>query len=199
MKVVNNKIYITRGETATYDLNLKYLDDDSPFRLVDNTGKLDFIAVLTIKSTIYDTKPATNQLIIDLKNAGKPIFSTNEITDIKAGNDFTYFEAHTIVESDLGKLFKAKRSSTDDTICYGYAVEKNGSYEWVKDYKFSLDFPFDYDVTAKLESKKYVYDVNIFWGSWDGSNENGMTSFTVAGKQIIIEPTELQVGGSLSG
>lgn len=188
MKVVNNKIYITRGETTTYNLNLKYLDDDSPFRLVDDTGELDFIAVLTIKSTVYETKPATKQMVMNL-NSIKPIFTSNDWID-KSTLVFGGIE-----NPQTGVLYKAKKLITDETAVFGYYT----GTEWVTDYTFTLNFPFTYDITAKLESKKYVYDVNIFWGNWVAQDSDEMNEFNVLGKQIIIEPTELQVGGSLSG
>lgn len=198
MRVTNNKIFITRGETGNYTLVVRYYDNNEPFRLVDSTGILDFMALLTVKATAYDSK-AMLVSSINIEDTDIPVFTQEAIVPIEDQGELASFDDHTPVAADVGKLFKAKRSSTDNTITYGYAIsDGNDGYEWKKDYVFSLTFPFDYEDTSVLEPKKYVYDINLFGGNWDGE-QHTIDKFTVTSKQILLEPTEFTVGGSLSG
>ena len=199
MRVVNNKVTIGRGETATYTLNVKYYQENNPFVLTAITGDesdVDAIAVFTVKETLHDSTTPIDPIIIQLRTNGEgyKIFATSELnTEIRDnGNTFAQVAADA-TKYEAGCMFVDKDNK------YKYVIQTGvDTYAWSDDYSFVLDFPLIHEWTAVLEPKRYVYDVNILYGNWSGSTDD-INNFTITGKQILIAPTDFIVEASLSG
>lgn len=194
MRVVNNKVNIARGETATYSLNVKYSDNNEPYHLYDSTGTSSFIGVFTVKDTVNNNENAV-QIWLDLNKAGY-VFKNETVTALKQGNIRVDFDDYTPSDNDLGILY------VDLSDTYGYYTKTDTGYELHTGYEFKLNFPLTHNDTALLEPKRYAYDINILQGNWaDGVNPDTATvaDFIVVSKYVLIEPTDFIVGGSLSG
>lgn len=194
MRVVNNKVNIARGETASYVLKVKYSDTNEPYHLYDSTGNSVFIGVFTVKDTVNNNENAV-QLWDDLNSRGY-VFKNETVTPLKQGNIRVDFDDYTPSDADLGILY------VDLSNNYGYYTKTDTGYKLNVGYEFELNFPLAHSNTAVLEPKRYAYDINILQGNWaEGVNPDTATvaDFIVVSKYVLIEPTDFIVGGSLSG
>lgn len=204
MRVVNNKITIGRGETSDYTLNVKYYQDGNPYTL-KGSSDVDFIAVFTVKENTNSTTTSTAPIIIELRTNGNgdyPVFEEEFIyNDTLKHLDLSDDANKALATEDrLGQIFIDSEKTANDTVIhkYYYVINSQDGYSWKELKPFVLKFKLSYDVTSILEPKRYVYDVNILWGNWK-EGEHVLDNFNIAGKQILISPTDFIVEASLSG
>lgn len=184
-KVLNNRIYIGRGETYTLDIDLKYRDG-SPYRIAESINNPYIL--FTVKGSVYDEN------IIFVKALDMSLVHKFANTSL-AEYDYDEFD-------DLTPPVGDPNGETEETIIDAFKlhVNKSGEYKyydydnskWIE-YNLQLLFNIDYSDTNDLEFKKYVYDITLLGG------ELGEDLFsTINHKTIIQEYNEFIVGGSLS-
>lgn len=177
MQIINNKIYIYRGETSTYSSRIIHKEDGSPFMLlagIDNP----FIQ-FSVRKSLYDSVDSIINIFINLQD--RHIFSTSEVVD------YTEEDWDDLVGPAVGDELKLHRKVNDLT----YAYYESGA--WVM-YDFVITFPFLREHTEDLESREYWYDIALLGG--DLQEED--IPLKVIYKQIISKPNYFIVEGSVS-
>ena len=188
-KIVNNKIYIGRGETPTYDVVVANRDG-SPFKLFktarDVEGDKSYIEFVVRKSIYSDE--ITFRYFID--QSDKKVFDSDDIVSVEdVFNPVGPVEGK---ENYLHHLYKEEEDINE------YKYWEDG--EWV-DYEFRLTFPFQYGDTAYLENKTYWYEVTLIKGVLknplpESKQESPYTNISY--KKILQDPIEFILGGSIS-
>lgn len=191
-RVVNNKIYITRGDTPTYSASF-YREDMAPYVIPRiNNPRL----VFTVRNTsYYDAGDAAIQYrfkweIEDTFEDTK-IYKYRDITDV--GDP--WIAPPTPEWSDAKKAAVYWANGTDENgktvteyMIYRYDEDED-EYEWVPYETPQLSFAFKHEDTRKLAVKTYWYDISLY-----GTNSDDTTEY----KKAILVPHEFIVGGTLS-
>lgn len=192
-KIVNNKIYIGRGETPTYDV-LVANRDGSPFKIFktarDVEGDKTYIEFVVRKSIYSDD--ITFRYFIDQKD--KKVFDSDTIILVDSFVGLGQPEVEFI--NHLHHTYYIDIVTKEEVNQYKYW----DTDKWV-DYEFRLTFPFQYGDTAHLENKTYWYEVTLMKGVLknplpDNNKEFPYTSISY--KKILQDPMEFILGGSIS-
>lgn len=192
-KIVNNKIYIGRGETPTYDV-LVANRDGSPFKIFktarDVEGDKTYIEFVVRKSIYSDD--ITFRYFID--QSDKKVFDSDTIILVDSFVGLGQPEVEFI--NHLHHTYYIDIVTKEEVNQYKYW----DTDKWV-DYEFRLTFPFQYGDTAHLENKTYWYEVTVMKGVLknplpDNNKEFPYTSISY--KKILQDPTEFILGGSIS-
>lgn len=188
MKIVNDKIYIARGETPTYDVKVKDRKTGVPFILP--SGLEHPIIEFVVRPSVYS------------KGDDFAIKKYLDFTDYPRFDDVSYFPEvpngvtdadNKPLPGDESKLHKYARDGETDYYYY------TGS-EWKK-YEFQISFTMLYDNTSKLEEKTYKYEVALFGAEPLYKDETKKEVIGISGiyyKKPLLEATDFIVGGSLS-
>lgn len=191
-KIVNNKIYIGRGETPTYDV-LVANRDGSPFKIFktarDVEGDKTYIEFVVRKSIYSDD--ITFRYFID--QSDKKVFDSDTIILVDSFVGLGQPEVEFI--NHLHHTYYIDIVTKEEVNQYKYW----DTDKWV-DYEFRLTFPFQYGDTAHLENKTYWYEVTVMKGVLKNPlpdhKESPYTSISY--KKILQDPTEFILGGSMS-
>lgn len=192
-KIVNNKIYIGRGETPTYDV-LVANRDGSPFKIFktarDVEGDKTYIEFVVRKSIYSDD--ITFRYFID--QSDKKVFDSDTIILVDSFVGLGQPEDEFI--NHLHHTYYIDIVTKEEVNQYKYW----DTDKWV-DYEFRLTFPFQYGDTAHLENKTYWYEVTLMKGVLknplpDNNKEFPYTSISY--KKILQDPIEFILGGSMS-
>lgn len=191
-KIVNNKIYIGRGETPTYDV-LVANRDGSPFKIFktarDVEGDKTYIEFVVRKSIYSDD--ITFRYFID--QSDKKVFDSDTIILVDSFVGLGQPEVEFI--NHLHHTYYIDIVTKEEVNQYKYW----DTDKWV-DYEFRLTFPFQYGDTAHLENKTYWYEVTVMKGVLKNplpdNKESPYTSISY--KKILQDPTEFILGGSIS-
>ena len=217
MKIVNDRIYITKGETPTYDVDV--IDDNTgaPFTLPSgiNNPVIEFI----VRPSIYDRKDdfvfkcyipyADKKAEHDFGDTAVQTYTVTSEADNEWSNDYEFKDAEGN-DQPQNALFRKEVVIGSDTWEYRYfnpdATGTGDDYKWIP-YKFNIKFQFPYEATSLMEGKKYKYEIALFGADItptistdyvrippDGSYE--LTN--IAYKDPLLEATDFNVGGSLS-
>lgn len=184
-RVVNNKIYITRGDTPTYSARF-YREDMAPYVIprVNNPH-----LVFTVRNTsYYDAGDAAIQYRFPLDIADTfedtTIYPYSDIPD--GGDPWTEPPDSEWLGAKKAAVYWANTVQNGKTVTE-YMIYREG--EWVPYEAPQLSFAFKYEDTRKLAVKTYWYDISLY-----GTNSDDATEY----KKAILVPHEFIVGGTLS-
>lgn len=214
--IVNNKIYMSRGETPTFKTYILDIDG-APYRVSSGIG--DVVVSFTIRDNIWATGDnysfAFNAIYSSELLSGAEQIHTfddlevgdyNDLYDDQGGTGTVVWDntiipeeiSETITTSNLYKLTDINGNST-----YRYydseAVEVIGStdYKWIE-YDFIFGFTFPYEATKALENKTYYYDIILYSGTLNADFSDGFPLANIDFKKQLLSPTDFIVGGSLN-
>jgi len=175
-KITNNRIYLNKGDTPTYDSSILYRDG-SPFR-ISNTIDNPYIEFV-VRPSIYAKE---DQFSI------RYLFPADDYTFDQEGiEEYSLEEFDDSTGGTEGILYRA---GTDN---YAYWVDTPG--EWVS-YTSRLSFVFDRDSTKDLEPRTYYYQINLLGGILGDDPNYPYSNITY--KKTLLDTSEFKVGGSLS-
>lgn len=206
MRIVNNKIYIARGETPTYSASVIDKDTGAPF-IVDKSIAMNkdgsFRRVLiefVVRDSAYDR--ADNKRIRKHLVLGRDV-SYHLFDDIKIvsynelGYEPEFVDGQYIWDNDIkpksgdeNRLHRYENS--DDTVYLYYDGEK-----WVE-YSFDFNVTLSYNETSVMEPKTYQYEITLFTGNQKDYVNPGEIPITIEYKKPLLGLTEFIVEGSIS-
>lgn len=206
MRIVNNKIYITRGETPTYSASIINRDTGAPL-IIDkglyaekedgtkvNTVILEFVVRDSAYSRDEDFR-IKRSLLVE-QNPEFHVFDSAEIleyADISGGqNDF--WDDNKVQPEPGYENYLYHRIDSDDNNFYAYYVDGH----W-KEYSFDFDVTFRYAETSVMEPKTYKYEITLLGGSLKDNPKPWETIVDVVYNKPILDLTDFIVEGSISG
>ena len=179
VKIINNIIYIKKGESPTYNCAIKNDRTGIPYRV--DSSILNPEIRFTVRSGVY-VKPSNFIFDIPLPLTEVIKFSNDsELTNYQ--NGIYSYDILDYEDMDTGSKEALYRDDNNDFWYHVYVDGGAGDYE--KKYEFRLTFPIPRSYTKELESKTYWYEIALF-----DSEDNY--------KEVLLEPHEFVVGGSLS-
>lgn len=189
MKIVNDKIYISQGETPTYDVNVYDKKTGIPYML-DSEMKQPVVEFI-VRPSVYDSdKDYKLRKYLDFsdvkkfKRIPKKLIEipTVTMTEIETNDD--------PLSSHVDELHVCSNNGINDFYYW------DGS-KWVK-YVFNIKFKMDYKYTSKMEAKTYKYEVVVFDATPVKENKEIVALTDIDDKKFLLEATDFIVGGSLS-
>jgi hypothetical protein len=206
VRIVNNKIFIARGETPTYSASIidrltgaPLVIDKGLYEITDedkkvNTVVLEFVVRDSAYSRDDDFRIKYNLLIEN--NPEFHVFDSAKIleySDISGGqNDF--WDDDKVHPEPGYENYLYHRIDSDDNNFYAYYVDGH----W-KEYSFDFDVTFRYSETSVMEPKTYKYEVTLLGGALKDNPEPTETIVDVVYKKPILDLTDFVVEGSFSG
>ena len=205
MRIVNNKIYIARGETPTYSASI--IDKDTGAPLVIDKGlyteKPDGSKVntLILEFVVRDSAYSRNddfRLKYNLLIDQHPEFHLFDGTDILSYNKISggYNEEwlDDVTPAVGYENYLYRRTDNNDDNFYAYYA----SGHWVE-YSFDFDVTFRHQETSIMEPKTYKYEITLLGGSLKENPQPGETLVDVVYFKPILDLTDFIVEGSISG
>lgn len=205
MKIVNNRIYIAKGETPTYSAKIIDKDTGAPLIIDEglfaekpngekvNTLILEFVVRDSVYSRKDDFRIKYNLLLEENPNFhifdGADILSYN---DISGGYNEEWLDSVKPIEGYENYIYR--RTDNEETNYYAYY--QNG--HWT-DYSFDFDVTFSYAETSVLEPKIYKYEITLLGGSLKENPGPKETILNIVYYKPILELTDFIVEGSISG
>lgn len=207
-KIVNNNIYLARGETATYTVKVIDRATGAPFilppqlnRVIASFGvrRSDYIKDgFAVKKQLWlcgidellENKPdiidCTDQIKLDTE-----IIYTYDPNDEAWSDDYDFINTATgeIQSNDIKALFR--RELADGTYEYKANLpekQSDGTYKphWVH-YDFTIRFPFLYGDTAQLSPKSYKYSMTLYGGNNLQLKDGEIDPITIEYKKPLID------------
>lgn len=208
MRIVNNRIYIARGETPTYDVDVIDVDTGAPFVLP--SGYVKPVIEFVVRPSVYNRKEDyVMRCYLDYSaKLAEHNFGDTEIQDyedVDWNNNYNF----TAYNQPQNALFRKRIASGVDEWEYRYynpnATGTGNSYKWIE-YKFNIKFQFPYEATSLMEPKTYKYEVTLFSGEITPAGvspiimppSDGYELTNISLKKPLLEATDFIVGGSLS-
>lgn len=192
MRIVNNKIYISQGETPTY--TAKIIDKTTGIPMTLTPERVNPVIEFVVRPSVYsgeDDYVFRKYLI--LENIKRFNEEYTELTDVPI---VTLDEILQNSEPLTDNTYKLHRYEHDGERDFYYF----DSYEnkWIE-YVFEISFRMDYEYTSKMEAKTYKYEVALFDADEIVSDERGVVGLNgIHFKKPLLEATDFIVGGSLS-
>jgi hypothetical protein len=207
MRIVNNRIYIARGETPTYSANVIDKDTGAPFIIdksiamnKDDNSLRRVLIEFVVRDSAYDR--GNNHRIRKHLILGRDVsYHLFDDIQIASYNDLGYipeFVDGKIIWDDnikpkVGNENRLHRYDHDGESFYVYY---NGS-KWV-DYEFGFNVTFTYDETSVMEPKTYQYEITLFTGNQKDDVGPGEIPITIEYKKPLLGLTDFIVEGSIS-
>ena len=180
MKIINDNIYIGRGETATYDVDVIDNKTGYPYTI---PGLVNPFIEFSVKKSPFD-KEAVFRQYIDMSSL-KNIEGWDGVR--------TYTTGMSAAEATQNVLYRYQAEGVY-TNKYYYSDGTN----WIE-YKFNITFQFPYDKVSKFEVKTYKYQIHILDGTTNMSGNTDESPFTAITYCVPLnDPHDFTVGGSLS-
>lgn len=189
MKIVNDKIYISQGETPTYDVNVYDKKTGIPFMLPSEMQNpiIEFI----VRPSVYNRDDD---------------FVLRKYLDFSSYKRFDYVP--TVIEeipevsiNDIENDVSPSTENMNKLHIYSHNGIKDYYYyensSWVK-YVFNITFKMNYASTSKMEAKTYKYEVVLFDATPKYQDSELIGLEDIAHKKFLLEATDFIVGGSLS-
>lgn len=193
VKIINNKIYIVKGETPTYDVSVVDSESEAPFILPK--GVINPVVEFIVRPSVYNREDEfAFRMYMDFskhKKFDETQYDLGDYNKLDTRESPAWDDTIRPNSADANKLFKRTIGTVVD---YRY-YENN---KWVP-YEFRLLFKFPYEATSKMESKQYKYEVTLFGADellYDGDTIIGLN--VIHDKYPLLEATDFNVGGSLS-
>lgn len=157
MKIVNNNIYISRGETPTYEADIIDVDTGAPYIILEKVlnPTIDFVVRPSVYSRAEDS---VFRAFILLTNVHK--FETAEIADYE--HEGVWNDDYTPLEANRKKLHR-RTIATGKGKTYEYAYYEDGKWH---EYKLRLTFMFPHYITKVMEPKTYQYEIVLLGGNY---------------------------------
>ena len=203
MRIVNNKIYIAKGETPTYSARI--IDKDTGAPLIIDKGIYDGNKVNTIliEFVVRDSAYSTG----DDKRLRYHLILGNEIsyhvfddTKIVPYNGHPSFEDNgrrivwdALYTPEAGNENRVHHYVDNDDNFYCYYHDG----EW-KDYNFEFNVTFRYSETSIMEPKTYKYEIALLGGNPKKNTMPGELPITIEYKKQLLGLTDFVVEGSIS-
>lgn len=172
MKIVNNNIYITRGETATYTAKVIDKATGAPFilpkELISGKQTGRFLIKFSVRKSEYvkDGTELTKYLWLSGYEGESDGHQYNLIKDIVLLNSTEVIDYPADEWGAHGDVFVVtekvlyRRKTTLGTYDYAYYDgEKWNTYE------FKIMFPFLYSDTSDMAPKSYKYAMTVYGGN----------------------------------
>lgn len=217
MKIVNNRIYISQGETPTYDVSVKDENTGAPFTIPSgiNNPVIEFI----VRPSVYDRKddyvfkcyiPYSNKKAEhDFGDTTVQTYTVSSEADNEWSNDYDFKDSNGN-DQPQNALFRKEIVIGSGEWEYRYfnpdATGTGDDYKWIP-YEFRITFPFPYEATSLMESKQYKYEVTLFSADISPAIQSnyvttppndGYSLTNISKKQPLRKPTEFIVEDSLS-
>jgi hypothetical protein len=206
MRIINNKIFIARGETPTYSARVIDKDSGAPF-IIDKTIAMNpdntlrtIILEFVVRDSAYsrdEDKRIRRHLILkpdetyhmfdDLKiieYKGSPIFTNN-------GEDIVWDDLYIPEQENINRLHRYSHLG-DNFYCRYDIVTKR----WIT-YDFEFNVTFMYSETSVMEPKTYKYEIALLAGN-DKDVEAGEIPIEIEFKKRLLDLTDFTVEGSIS-
>lgn len=202
MRIVNNKIWIVRGETPTYSATI--IDKETGAPLIIDKGiannedgtKNTMIIEFVVRDSVYnrDDNLRMKYNLILTEDVSYHVFDSQEIGDYNA---LGFDTEEWIVDSDMSGvkqniLYRRVDSNKDKFYAY-----YDGS-KWI-DYEFRFDVTFAYRDTSIMESKTYVYEITLFGGALKPNPAKWETIVNPIYMKPLLGATDFTVEESISG
>lgn len=222
MRIVNNKIYISQGESPTYSAVYRDKNTGEPFKIP--FGASDPYVRFIVRDSVYKTigTPRINYkldwdkiIVVSADGINASYRLDEEIQDYGGTAETTwdnnYFDnGHAGYGKSKTALYRKLNANDEYEYKYYRYNPANQTYSW-EDYSFRMVFQLSHEHTKRLEAKTYSYEITLFYSIQneenpaidetiidDSDTETETQSDTVLHKEIILPPTEFVVGGSLS-
>ena len=138
MQIVNNKIYINRGETPTYDVAVFDKNTGTPFMIIKGINDENPLLEFVVRPSVYSVKDDyVFKTYIDLGSVH--VFDTDEIVEY---TEAVWDDSVVPVDEDLNKLHRRTIEGVPD-----FAYYENE--QWIP-YEFRITFMFPYEATSKI-------------------------------------------------
>ena len=196
MRIVNNRIYISKGETPTYDVMVLDKDNGAPFVIPAKFENpvIEFI----VRPSVYDREDDyVLRMYLDASHMKR--------FDVEEPLDYIETSWDNNVVPDEDKINRLYRRAIGDEYDYRYydanatydpekyPESTENDYKWIP-YEFELIFQFPYSSTSLMEAKTYKYEIALF----DANLVDGDHLENIMFKKFLLEATDFVVGGSLS-
>lgn len=206
MRIVNNKIYIIKGETPTYTASVIDKDTGAPLiidkGLVDDTNVKSLVIEFIVRKSAY-SRENDYALKYNLLLGRDVTYHVFDDSKIASYNDLGYEpsvdeETNAIIwnnnavpkDGDENRLHRYTDNG-DNFYCY----YDNGAW---KDYEFTFNVTFAYRDTSVLEPKVYQYEIALLGGTLKSSPAVGETILNIYYKKPLLGLTDFIVEGSIS-
>lgn len=199
MRIVNNKIYIARGETPTYSASI--IDKDTGAPLIIDKGLYEGgVSTLILEFVVRDSAYSRDddfRIKYNLLLEQNPYFHLFDGTDILSYNDISggYNEEwlDTVTPTEGFENYLYRRTDAEEDNYYAYYEDG----KWVE-YSFDFDVTFRHAETSIMEPKTYKYQVTLLGGALKADPKPGETIVDVVYFKPILDLTDFIVEGSIS-
>lgn len=192
MRISNNRIYIVRGETPTYDAEVIDKDSGAPYIIVSEIQNpwIEFI----VRPSIYGREDDyAFRVFLDYTKYKK--FPTTEVVEYP--ND-VWSNEYVPSDDDKDKLFYKKVTGGKEYRYYNPdATGSAGDSKWMP-YSFRITFQFPYYATSEMESKPYRYEISLYGGTPKDNPDEDEIPINVTYKAPIMPANDFIVEGSIS-
>lgn len=202
MRIVNNRIYIVRGETPTYTASVVDKDTGAPL-IIDKGVFADDMTMLVefvVRKSAYsraDDVALKYDLLLG-RDINFHVFDDDVIKPYNAldanpryvDGKFVWDNSKQPLPGDENRLHVY---SDNNEKFYLYYSEG----EW-KDYEFTINVTFQYKHTSVLESKTYQYEITLLGGTLKTYYEDWETPVDPVYKKPLLGLTDFIVEGSIS-
>lgn len=211
MRIVNNKIFIVRGETPTYSASIIDKETGAPL-IIDKAvvqpdktkAKRTMIIEFVVRDGVYnrDDNLRMKYNLILTEDVSYHVFDDSIIRPYNALGDIPRYDADSekfiwndSIRPNAGDENRLHRYTASDK--ENYYIYYDGS-KWV-DYEFSFDVTFAYRDTSVMEAKTYVYEITLFGGDLKPNPAKWETIVTPIYMKPLLGATNFTVEESISG
>lgn len=197
-RIVNDKIYLTRGETPTYNVRVINKETGAPFTISPHIKNP--VVEFVVRPSVYSRESEfVFKAYLDFGDTPRFTNTTPVYVDVEEWEEVVAPETEVLYcnTHNGNKIYKYWNGST-----------------WV-DYDFRLLFQFPYWATSVMEPKTYAYQVTLLGGSLrtDSFNTgeelvdeqgdivgraNSDLPIVIDYNKPLLDPTDFIVGGSVS-
>lgn len=202
MRIVNNRIYIAKGETPTYSARIIDKDTGAPF-IIDKAiaqnkdGSARIVVIeFVVRDSAYsrdDDKRIRKHLILG-QDISYHMFDDTEIVVYPGTPSFP---------QGIPVWDRTPPLSGNENRLHRYTDKGDNFYcrwtgsEWI-DYDFDFNTTFTYSETTTMEPKTYKYEIALLAGKRNYDALPGELPIIVEFKKQLLSLTDFIVEGSIS-
>lgn len=211
-RIVNNVIYMSPGETPTYDVKAMDRSTGAPYVLpvdrYDATAFSNIVISFVVKDSTYDRDETSvlKKYIWKVKEdeqiSDVVLLSTESIyeyNDDVWSNDYTFDGGQQPHDGKI--LYRRKVNGMYDYRYYDSSIVSDGEdNQWIP-YEFRIVFPFQYEDTNDIIAKQYKYEVTLYAGAdlkivEDKKGNKQLENIVY--KEVFLQPTDFILEGTTS-